>query len=299
VYLTAFFSLVAVLFISSWIGGDELGPWRTSLVLRDAPDVIGVVTAVAILVGLRSGARGGPLAIEPGDARHVLLAPIDRGLALRSPALKQLRFAAFAAIVVGGVAGQLASHRLPGNVIAFVASGAAFGLVTVGLAYGAALIAGGRRLPILLANLLGGALLLWAVADAVDWLHWSPTGLVGTIPLWPLDVEPLALVPAAVALVAVVLGVVWIGGASLEGGAPNDGPSWSASSSSRRRCRTSAPSWSSAASWPWSCPAPGRGSASARRAASPSGTAASGACSAGPWSASFASSPSARSPASA
>ena len=217
VYLTAFFSLVAVLFISSWIGGEELGPWRTSLVLRDGPDVIGVVTAVAIMVGLRSGARGGPLAIEPGDARHVLLAPIDRGLALRGPALKQLRFAAFVAIVVGGIAGQLASHRLPGNVVAFVASGAAFGLVTVGLGYGAALIAGGRRLPILFANLLGGGLLLWAVLDAADVVHFSPTGLVGTIPLWPLEFEPLALVPAAIALAAVVIGVVGIGGVSLEG----------------------------------------------------------------------------------
>ena len=217
VYLTAFFSLVAVLFVSTWIGGEELGPWRTSLVLRDGPDVIGIATALAILVGLRSGARGGPLAIEPGDARHVLLAPIDRGLALRGPALKQLRFAGFVAIVVGGIAGQLASHRLPGNVLAYVASGAVFGLVTVGLAYGAALLAGGRRLPILFANLLGGGLLLWAIADAADWIHFSPTGLVGTIPLWPLEFEPLALVPAVVALAAVVLGVLGIGGASLEG----------------------------------------------------------------------------------
>lgn len=216
VYLTAFFSIVAVLFVSTWIGGEELGPWRTSLVVRDGPDVIGVATALAILIGLRSGARGGPVAIEAADARHVLMAPIDRGLALRGPALKQLRFAAFVAIVVGAVAGQLASHRLPGDVVGFVAAGALFGLVTAGLGYGAALLAGGRRLRIGFANLLGGVLLLWAIADAADLVHFSPTGIVGTIPLWPLEFEPLALVAVAVALVAVVVGVAGIGGVSME-----------------------------------------------------------------------------------
>jgi hypothetical protein len=216
VYLAGFFSLVAVLFVSSWIGGDELGPWRTSLVLRDGPDVIGFAVAVAILVGLRSGARGGPLSIEAADARHVLLAPIDRGLALRGPAFKQLRFFTFVAIVVGAVGGQLASHRLPGNALAFAGSGAAFALVTMGLGSGAALIAGGRRLPILTANVIGGLLLAWAVADAMDTIHLSPTGLVGTIPLWPLEFEPLALIPAAVALVAVVVGLAGLRGVSVE-----------------------------------------------------------------------------------
>jgi hypothetical protein len=66
-------------------------------------------------------------------------------------------------------------------------------------------------------SLAGGALLLWAVADAADLIHFSPTGLVGTIPFWPIEFEPLALVPAAVALAAVVIGVLGIGGASLEG----------------------------------------------------------------------------------
>jgi hypothetical protein len=216
VYLTGFFSLVAVLFVSSWIGGEELGPWRTSLVLRDGPDVIGVAVAIAVLVGLRSGARGGPLSIEAPDARHVLLAPIDRGLALRGPAYKQLRFFTFVAVVVGAVGGQLASHRLPGNAFAFAGSGAAFALVTLGLAYGAALIAGGRRLPILAANVIGGLLVAWAIADAVDTIHLSPTGLVGTIPLWPLEFEPLAFIPAAFALALVLVGIAGLRGVSVE-----------------------------------------------------------------------------------
>ena len=220
VYLAALVSLAAVLLLSSWIGGDRLGPLRTAQVLHDGPDIVGVGVALAILIGLRSGARGGPLAIEPADARHVLLAPIDRALALRSPALHQLRFAAFVAVVVGGIGGQLAVRRLGDEPVLWVLSGAAFALTTLGLAYGAALIAGGRRLSIRVANIVGVALLAWAVADAVDAqhidLHYSPTGLVGTIPFWPLEFEPLALIPAVLAIVFVLLGVIGLGGLSLE-----------------------------------------------------------------------------------
>ena len=220
VYLAALVSLAAVLLLSSWIGGERLGPLRTAQVLHDGPDIVGVGVALAILIGLRSGARGGPLAIEPADARHVLLAPIDRALALRSPALHQLRFAAFVAVVVGGIGGQLAVRRLGDEPVLWILSGVAFTLTTLGLAYGAALIAGGRRLSIGVANLVGVALLAWAVADAVDAqhidIHYSPTGLVGTIPFWPLEFEPLALIPAVLAIVFVLLGVTGLGGLSLE-----------------------------------------------------------------------------------
>lgn len=216
VYLAALLSLVAVLALSAWLGGDRLGPYRTFLVLRDGPDVLGVVVAMAILIGLRSGARGGPLAIEPADARHVLLAPIDRALALRGPALRQLRFAVFVAVVVGAIGGQLAVRRLGDDPLLWIACGALFAVVTLGLGQGAALLAGGRRLPILAANLLGLAVLTWAVADVVDLVHYSPTGLVGTIPLWPLEFEPLAFSAVVVAGLAVIVGIAGLGGISLE-----------------------------------------------------------------------------------
>ncbi|HEY8059666.1 MAG TPA: hypothetical protein VID94_12980, partial [Acidimicrobiales bacterium] len=218
VYLSAFVSLAAVLLLSSWIGGDRLSPAETFMVLQDGPDIVGVGVALAILVGLRSGARGGPLAIEPADARHVLLAPIDRALALRSPALRQLRFAAFVAVVVGGIGGQLAVRRLGDEPVLWILSGVAFALTTLGLAYGAALVAGGRRLHIGVANVVGVALLAWALADAADvrFAHFSPTGMVGAIPFWPLEFEPLALIPAALAIVFVLIGITGLGGLSLE-----------------------------------------------------------------------------------
>ncbi|HYF46843.1 MAG TPA: hypothetical protein VD926_11575 [Acidimicrobiales bacterium] len=216
-YLTGLLGLGATLLLASWIGGDKLGPWRTSLYVRDAPDIVGVGVALAVLVGLRSGARGGPLAIEPADARHVLLAPIDRGLALRGPALKQLRFATFVAVIVGAIAGQLATHRLSGNHAAWLGSGAVLAVVTMLLGYGSALIAGSRRLPTWLANVLGLALVGWAVADAADVIHASPTGLVGTIATWPLEFEPRALIAAGVAVVLVLVGLAGLRTMSLEG----------------------------------------------------------------------------------
>ena len=96
--------------------------------------MVGVVVAIALFVGLRSGSRGGPLALEAADVRHVLLAPIDRGVALRGPALRQLRFLVFVAAIVGATAGQLAARRLPHGTVAWAASGAAIAALVVALA---------------------------------------------------------------------------------------------------------------------------------------------------------------------
>ena len=62
-----------------------------------------MVAAFAVALGLRSGSRGGPLALERADVRHVLLAPVDRTTALRAPAIRQLRFLGFVGIVAGGI----------------------------------------------------------------------------------------------------------------------------------------------------------------------------------------------------
>jgi hypothetical protein len=216
VYLTAVLGGVAVLVVSGIIGDERLGPWRTSLVLRDGPDVLGVVAAVVLWIGLRSGAHGGPLAIEKADVRHVLLAPVDRGEALRPLAYRQLRFVAFVAVVVGAIAGQLAVRRLGGAPLAWIASGAAFAAATVALAYGGAMVMAGRRLPAWLSTVVGGGLFAWALGDALDLVKGSPTGELGKLAFWPLDVDPLALVPVLGAAAVVGLGVAALSGVSPE-----------------------------------------------------------------------------------
>ncbi len=101
VYVTAIVGIVVVLFISSFVGDNELTASELADFREHGPAAIGLLAALAIAGGLRSGARGGPLALEPAEVRHVLLAPVDRASALRSPVLKQLRFGIFVGAVVG------------------------------------------------------------------------------------------------------------------------------------------------------------------------------------------------------
>ena len=113
----------------------------------DGADWLAVVVAVVVALGLRSGSRGGPLALERADVRHVLLAPVDRTTAMQGPAVRQLRFLLFVGSIVGAIGGVLAAHRLPGSGAEWAACGALFGLSTVALGYGTALIASSVKLP--------------------------------------------------------------------------------------------------------------------------------------------------------
>ncbi|HET7721529.1 MAG TPA: hypothetical protein VFK43_16290, partial [Acidimicrobiales bacterium] len=140
-YLTALLSGAVILLAASVTGDGPatlLGDARA-----DADALLGVVSAAALFMGLRSGSRGGPLALEAADVRHVLLAPVDRVHALRGPAVRQLRFLLFAAALAGATGGHLADRRLPGNGAAWTASGALYAVTTVALAYGVACIAAG------------------------------------------------------------------------------------------------------------------------------------------------------------
>jgi hypothetical protein len=215
-YITAIVGGMVVLFLSSFVGDGDLDAAGVARVRADGPALLGIVVALAAAVGLRSGSRGGPLALEAAEVRHVLLAPVDRRLALRGPAWRQVRFNAFCGMVAGAIAGQLAVRRLPGAPIAWVASGAAFGVVTAALAMGLALAASGTRLARWIATLASGVLVAWAVADASDLVPRSPTAWLGTLALWPLHVEPIALIPTAVAAGALVLGFRWLGAVSIE-----------------------------------------------------------------------------------
>ena len=109
--------------------------------------VLGLGVAFLVALGLRSGSRGGPLSLEAADVRIVLLAPIGRHLALRAPALHQVRSAAFGRAVRrrrGRQPGRAAA--CPGRFAGWVVSGAGFGLLAALLAVGAALVACGLRL---------------------------------------------------------------------------------------------------------------------------------------------------------
>lgn len=216
VYVTGLVAIVAVVLASGAVGDGELSAATVADVRMQGPAVLGVVAALAVLLGLRSGSRGGPLALEQPDVRHVLLAPVDRGVALRSPAWRQLRFLCFASAGVGATAGQLALRRLPGNAAEWMAVGALFGVTVVGLGFGSALVAAGTNLRSWMATLLGGALVAWSVADVFDKAPTAPGSVLGHLPLWPLEFDPLALTGVVVAIALVVAGLRLVGGTSLE-----------------------------------------------------------------------------------
>ncbi|HEV7862286.1 MAG TPA: hypothetical protein VGR20_06275 [Acidimicrobiia bacterium] len=172
--------------------------------------VLGLVVAFLVALGLRSGSRGGPLSLEAADVRIVLLAPLRRHLALRAPALHQLRSVAFAGLCVGAVVGNLAGHRLPGEFFGWVAADAGFGILAAVLSVGAALLACGLRFTRPVGTAVSVAVLAWSAADLVAGTATSPLTLAGRIGLAPLPGEGGSIsggpVPVAIA-VGVVLAV--------------------------------------------------------------------------------------------
>lgn len=204
VYLAAIAVVGAVVLVSNAVGDDPLDASQTADVVRLAPPIVGVALAAALLMGLRSGARGGPVSVEAADVQYVLLAPVDRRAVLTRPAVQQFRLAAFAGAVVGGVGGQLLGRRLERALIPWVVSGAAVGAL-IGLAFVAAAlgahIVAMRRWQ---AGVLGTALFGWQIAAVPErWHVAGPFDTLGSLVLWPLRVHVQDLVlPAIVVVVA-------------------------------------------------------------------------------------------------
>jgi hypothetical protein len=216
VYLTALFASVAFLLASNAVGDDPLGPSGVADVREYGAAVVGLAVAAVLAVGLRSGSRGGPLALERADVHHVLLAPVDRRAALWGPAVRQVRFAVFAGAAVGAAAGHLAAQRLPHSDLAWATCGAAVAAGAVAAGYGIAMLTAGLRVRSWLASLVALVLVAWSVGDVSGSLPAAPTSFLGRLALWPLDVDwwALAGVVGAVALLIGGFGRLW--GISLE-----------------------------------------------------------------------------------
>ena len=204
VYVAALAVLGAVVLISNIVGDNPLTDSETADVFRLGPPAVGVALAAAVLMGLRSGARGGPLSVEAADVQYVMLAPIDRRAVMMRPAVQQYRLAAFAGASLGGISGQLLGRRLERALIPWATMGALVG-ATIGVAFVASAFAAhltrARRWQ---AALLGLGLLGWQVAAVpTDWDVPGPFDTLGSLALWPdrIHAHDLAL-PVAVALVA-------------------------------------------------------------------------------------------------
>jgi hypothetical protein len=215
-YLAALAVGIIVALGSGVTGDARLGPSALNQVRTHGAAAVGLAVAVAVAVALRSGGRGGPLAVEAADVTHVLLAPVDRRAALAGPAIQQLRFGAFAGGTAGAVVGLIAYRRLPGTPGAWVLWGALVGGLAAVAALGAAMAASGRRLSRYAANGLAVVVLGWSAADLALGVTTSPFTLLGRLSLWALGFDWTALGGAVVALLLAALGLALVGGLSLE-----------------------------------------------------------------------------------
>jgi hypothetical protein len=215
-YLTAIAVVVATVVGTTFVPDEQVAAATAGRVADLGPAWLGVALALVVAVGCRSGGHGGPLALEPPVVQHVLLAPVDRALALRGPAGRQLRSAAAVGAAAGGVAGLLAARRLPGAVPAFIACGALTGSLVALLAVGAALALSGRRASSRLATGVAAALVAASALDVTLGVRASPLTHLGALALGPLDAAPEAVGGLAAVVVVVAAGVAGVGGTSLE-----------------------------------------------------------------------------------
>ncbi|HVV90360.1 MAG TPA: DUF6297 family protein [Solirubrobacterales bacterium] len=219
VYLGAIAALFALGFLAGALHEVPADPGAVEGIRAHAPAIIGLAVAALVLAGLRSGARGGPLAIEAAEVRYTLLAPVSRRIALRPAALQQLRVATVSGALVGAVVGNFVFRRFPGSAVEWIGSLAAFGALVPIAVLGAALLASGRRLRPRVAGPLGLLLVAWSALDlALGW-NSSPTTMLGDLATLPLQGGAdawLAALGAALAVALLAVGLTGIGGLGLE-----------------------------------------------------------------------------------
>ena len=217
VYLAAIIVGGGILFLSGLVKDTDASPRDIANLTAHGPHVLGIFVAVAAYLGVRSGANGGPLAVEEAEVRHVLLAPIPTSNVLRRPAIQRVRAAAFAGAMAGATAGQLAARRLPGSLGAWAFYGAIFGLC-LGLVWsGAALLAHGMSWNRNASTLLVSGLVFWQVAVTIAGTSApGPFDAFGSMALWSLHVEAIDLIAVAITIATAAGGLLVIGNMSLE-----------------------------------------------------------------------------------
>ncbi|MEM9514975.1 MAG: hypothetical protein AAGA42_08955 [Actinomycetota bacterium] len=221
-YLFALVGLIATVFVSDAIRGqlaDELAP---DVLVDRGPAILGVITAVAVAAGVRSGADGGPVAIEAADVRHLLLAPVARSSVLRAPTLQRVRAAAFAGALIGGAVGQFVAIEQPGSRAAWAGAAALAGAATGAAFIAVAVLVHGWSLSRPAATAMAGALLVWQIGAA--YLSWvgadqrvaGPFDSIGAIALWGVDADAVDALGLMVIGAFVVAAIARCGALSIE-----------------------------------------------------------------------------------
>ncbi|MEY4251810.1 MAG: hypothetical protein RL691_691 [Actinomycetota bacterium] len=222
VYLAAFMGGGAILFLSSVAGDEQITGQALRDVIAYTPHVVGFIAALVVFIGLRSGANGGPIAVEEAEVRHVLLSPIEHAAVLRHPAIIQrLRTFAFAGAIAGGTANQLLGRRITsaGTSLALWALyGAIAGALLASLFVVAALLIHALAIPRWATTSIGVCILAWQGAVTFTGSSISgPFDFIGSISRWWLNgVHVPDLVAIVVVLLITAVAVSLTGRLSLE-----------------------------------------------------------------------------------
>ena len=212
VYLFALVGTIGVVYASDAVAGVLDDDLATRDLLARGPSIAGVVVAVALAVGLRNGADGGPVSIEAADIRHVLLAPISRRRVLLRPVVQRVRSICFALALAIAVVAQFVAREVEGSRAAWAASGALFGVTLGVLHVGGAVLAHALRLPRWGATAISALVVGWQAV--VAWRIWrgeatglgriGPANLDGSLLFW--GVRQRAVDVVAIVVVAAVAG---------------------------------------------------------------------------------------------
>jgi hypothetical protein len=220
VYLAAFVGIGVIMFLSGLVGDDPLVGHEIVDVTTHTPHVVGLVAAVVVFLGLRSGAHGGPIAIEEAEVRHVLMAPIARSTALRNPAVQRLRSFVFVGAIAGGVANQLLERRLidaSAPMIMFIVWGALAGGIMGALFVVSALLAHSFGFSQSIATACGAILVaLQATVFFTSVNVAGPFDFVGSVSMWWLRVHYWDLLGVVIVVALTVVAIVRVGHLSLE-----------------------------------------------------------------------------------
>jgi hypothetical protein len=219
VYLAAFLGLGAIFFLSGLVGDAAFTSADLVNIHTHSPHVVGLAAALAVFIGLRSGANGGPLAVEDAEVRHVLMAPISHAQVLRHPAIQRLRTFAFAGALTGGVANQLLGRRVPNHpsLGLFALYGAIAGAIIGVLFMVSALLAHGLGLARWMSTAIATLLLGWQIAVTFgDTNIAGPFDVVGSVALGWSRVKVFDAVGVLVILVLTAVSISLVGRFSLE-----------------------------------------------------------------------------------
>ena len=219
VYLFALVGTGIVLFVSDSIDGLIEEPIATDDILRYGPSIAGVVAMLALGIGLRNGADGGPISVESADVRHLLLSPISRTRILMRPITQRLRSVAFALALGLAILGQLVAREVEGSRAAWAASGALFGVMLAAFYVGGAVVSHALRVrrwvasAILVFGVVWQGITAWRIwfDEATGWERIGPANLAGSVLFWGIRQRGIDVIAPAVASV-LVLAAIALGG---------------------------------------------------------------------------------------